>query len=476
MAGSIEEGCRIDWEPDAAEVMLTLAMLTYRAYHDLKPGQLRLARLRNAVRSGLEELPPTAGRYELAWGPAAYRAPFTVFDENVMYIVKHRNLPRYIIAVRGTNPVSIIDWVFGDLWAGVDIAWPGAATAGYPQARVSLSSHLALNILLHLRSTGPRPTLVEGVWRVADETAGDLVRQGARKTLFATRGAIVPAMRTLRLQLRADLRELKHNREVLAAQSTEERIAGMMAARTSAPVQRVLGRVHSAADLGDAPQRELLRLLEGSFHCRSRLAPGTDLVEFLRAAVRSSEDPIEVAVTGHSKGGALSSTLALWLAQRQGTRGVRRRHRWDTEGKAVVSCWSFAGPTAGNSEFAEMSNEFIGDRCHRFSNRLDLVPHAWQVRPHRGAEGFYIENAPNLYGTGVHKIKGLGVLARAIAADVRPLDYRHVGKQVTVLDGVVDPDSTLYAEQVALQHMEGYLQGLGMAGYADTGTFFSPLV
>jgi hypothetical protein len=45
-----------------------------------------------------------------------------------------------------------------------------------------------------------------------------------------------------------------------------------------------------------------------------------------------------------------------------------------------------------------------------------------------------------------------------------------------VLDGVVDPDSTLYAEQVALQHMEGYLQGLGMAGYADTGTFFSPLV
>jgi len=248
-------------------------------------------------------------------------------------------------------------------------------------------------------------------------------------------------------------------------------------ARTSAPVQRVLGRVRRATEkFGDAPQRELLRLLEGSFHFRSRLAPGADLVDFLRAAVRSSDTPLEVTVTGHSKGGALSSTLALWLAQRQGTERVRRRHRWDPDGKARVSCWSFAGPTAGNSEFARMSDDVIGDHCHRIANRLDLVPHAWQVRPSRGAEGFYIENAPNLYGQGVHTIKGLGALARAIAADVRPLDYRHVGKHVTVLDGVVDPQRTLYTEQVAYQHMEGYLQGLGMAEYADTSTFFSPLM
>lgn len=467
----------VDAESDAAQVMLTLAMLSYRACHDLRPGQLKSARLRNAVKSGLEELPPTAGRFELVWGPSAYRAPLTVFDEDVMYVVKHRDLPRYVIAVRGTNPVSVIDWVFGDLWTGLDVGWPDAETAGYPDARVSLSSHLALNILLHLRSSGPRPTPVERVWRVAEESAGNLIRQGARLSLLPARSAIVPAMRALRLQLRADLRELGHSREALAARSIEERVAGMMAARTSAPVQRVRDRVHDAAEeLGDEPQRELLRFLEGGFYFRSLLAPGADLVHFLRAAVRSSDTPLEITVTGHSKGGALSSTLALWLAQRQGAEGVRPWHRWDPDHNATVSCWSFAGPTAGNSEFANMSDDLIGGHCHRFVNRLDLVPHAWQVRPGRGDEGFYLENAPNLYGRGVHKIKGLGVLARAIAADVRPLDYRHVGRHVTVLDGRVDPEGTLFTEQVAYQHMEGYLQALGMAEYANASTFFDPLV
>ncbi len=467
----------VDAESDAAEVMLTLAMLSYRACHDLRSGELKSARLRNAIKSGVEELPPTAGRFELVWGPSAYRTPFTAFDENVMYVVKHRELPRYVIAVRGTNPVSVIDWVFGDLWTGLDIAWPDAETAGHPDARVSLSSHLALDILLRLRSSGPRPTPVERVWRVADEGAGNLIRQGTRMALLPVRGAIVPAMRTLRLQLRADLLELGQRREALFAQSIEERVTGMMAARASAPLQRVLARVHGGTEqLGDEPQRELLRLLESGFRFRSLLAPGADLVHFLRAAVCSSDTPLEITVTGHSKGGALSSTLALWLAQRQGTEEIRHRDRWDPDHKATVSCWSFAGPTAGNSEFANMSDDLIGDRCHRIANRLDLVTHAWQVRPNRGAEGFYLENSPKLYGQGIHKVKGLGPLARAIAADVRPLHYRHVGKHVTLLDGRVDPERTLFTEQVAHQHMEAYLQALGMAEYADTRTFFDPLV
>jgi len=218
-------------------------------------------------------------------------------------------------------------------------------------------------------------------------------------------------------------------------------------------------------------------MLEGTFHLRSRLAPGSDLTHFLRAAMESEDEDVEVVVTGHSKGGALSSTLALWLAQTQGTEGIRPLLQWDRAGQAAVSCWSFAGPTAGNAEFAALSDSIIGDRCHRISNRLDMVPHAWQVRPGgRKAEGFYIENIPNLYGRGVHAIKGLGALARAVTRDVRPLAYHHVGKHVTELEGEIDPDKPLFTEQVAYQHMEAYLKGLGMGDYADTRTFFSLLV
>ncbi len=461
--------------PPDEQTMLALAMLSYRAFHDLRPGELRLARLRRSILNGLEDVPPVADRFDLVWGPAAYRAPFTVFDQNVMYVVRERERARYAVVVRGTNPFSLIDWVFGDLWSGIDIAWPFGERAGFPGARVSLSSHLALNILTHLRSSGPRPTAMERVWRIIDEQAGELMRRTTRTVLRPLGEPVSAALGALRMELRSDLRALKTRREVRAAAGLEERVAGMLRERGSAPARRILERLKS--DRSDEAGRELIRILEGTYHLRSRLAPGPDLVHFLRGAIEHEPAEVEVAVTGHSKGGALSSTLALWLAQTQGTDGVRPLRQWDRERKATVTCWSFAGPTAGNAEFAALSDAVIGDHCHRISNRLDMVPHAWQVRPRgRKAEGFYIENVPHLYGPGVHSIKALGPLARAVAADVRPLDYRHVGKHVTVLEGSAHPEKTLFSEQVAYQHMEAYLEMLGMAEYADTRTFFSPLV
>ncbi len=464
--------------PPDTQTMLALAMLSYRAFHDLRPGELRLARLRRSILNGLEDVPPIAKRFDLVWGPAAYRAPMTVFDQNVMYVVKERSFPRYIVVVRGTNPFSIVDWVFGDLWAGIDIGWPFGESAGFPGARVSLSSHLAINILRHMRSSGPRPTSVERVWRLVDEQAGEVIRRNARKILRPLGRPFSAGMRRMRMELRSDLSEVRAMRSIVATGSIEERIAGMLAARSSDPAARIIERVGRSADgRTDDAQRDLVRLLEGSFHLRSRLAPGVDLTHFLRAAIEAEAGEVEVVVTGHSKGGALSSTLALWLAQTQGSDGVRPLHRWDPDRKVRVNCWSFAGPTAGNADFAAMSDAVIGDYCHRISNRLDMVPHAWQVRPGgRSAEGFYVEDIPQLYGSGVHAIKGLGALARAVARDVRPLDYRHVGKDITLLDGEVNLDKPLFAEQVSYQHMEAYLNALGMGEYADTRTFFSPLV
>ena len=110
---------------DSAREMLVLSMLSYRAYHDLRPGEVQLARLRRAVERGLTELPVVADRWELVWGPAAYRAPFTVFDENVLYVVRNRtDTRRFAVVTRGTNPVSLADWLFGDLWTGLLTSWP----------------------------------------------------------------------------------------------------------------------------------------------------------------------------------------------------------------------------------------------------------------------------------------------------------------------------------------------------------------
>lgn len=73
------------------------------------------------------------------------------------------------------------------------------------------------------------------------------------------------------------------------------------------------------------------------------------LVQFLNSVTKS---PANICVTGHSLGGALTPTLALWL--------IENPSQWDVSSNSTVSCISFAGPTAGNQQFATYSmNMFV---------------------------------------------------------------------------------------------------------------------
>ena len=456
--------------------MLVLAMLSYRAYHSLRPGEVQLARLHGAIEDGLATLEPLGENWELVWGPAAYRAPFTTFDENVMYLARDRRTPdRYAVVVRGTNPVSASDWLFGDLWTGVLSPWEFGSPAEHEGAAISLSTALGLNVLLHMHATGPRPGPVARIWRLADEDFGDAVRRTTRFILRPFGGLAAEALRRLRFRLRADLRELKHRREQAVSRDPEERVDTLLAFRNSTAARRIRRRlVDTEGRLDDNAHRELLRLMEGNFRLRTRLAPGATLLEFLKAAVAEASGPVEVVVTGHSKGGALAPTLALALAQCQGSDDVRRAARWDPEQRATVHCYAYAGPTAGNGAFADLSDRVIGANCHRIANALDMVPHAWMTRPSPRAKGLFIDDLPGLYAAPVHRIRSLDLLAKTVINDVAALDYRHVGEHVTILNGEVDPDRTLYFEQAAYQHMEAYLEMLDLddMGLVD---FVSPL-
>lgn len=459
---------------DDGQVMLTLAMLSYRAYDDLLPGHLAVPRLRTAIDDGLRALAPVRGDWELVWGPASYQAPFTVFDESVMYVVRSLDAPRYVVAVRGTNPVAVFDWLFGDLWSAVLTPWPFAPAGGDRRPAVSLSTALGLSVLSHLRSPEIPAEGLDAAWEFVDERLGDPLRGATRTVVRPVSGIIAEALDRLRFDLRADLRRLRHRREELLGADPAERVAGLLALRFSEPAQRILNLLAEGRRLlGGDPHLALLRVMEGSLRLRMRLAPGTTLTEFLASALASETAPVTVTVTGHSKGGALSSTLALALAQCQGEQAPRR-WRWDPDRRAQVDCWSFAGPTAGNRAFAEMSDQVLGGRCHRVSNRLDLVPHAWAVRPETPTEGdLFLEAAPDLYGEAVHRIPGLDRLAQAIAADVGHLDYAHVMADARILPGEVDPDRHLFLEQVVYQHMEAYLEMMGLADEMDVDSFFA---
>jgi len=94
---------------------------------------------------------------------------------------------------------------------------------------------------------------------------------------------------------------------------------------------------------------------------------GTTLLEFLKGI--EWKLGTSVVVSGHSLGGALSPTVALWLHD--------VRILWDAFHLVKLSTMPTAGPTAGNSHFASYSDRELS--IARFANAIDVVPHAWQA-------------------------------------------------------------------------------------------------
>ena len=76
---------------------------------------------------------------------------------------------------------------------------------------------------------------------------------------------------------------------------------------------------------------------------------------------------VEIHVCGHSLGGALAPLLAVYLGERL------------TYSNCKVSSWSFAGPTPGDTTFADYTTSVLGSGYNAFINSRDVVPHAWEL-------------------------------------------------------------------------------------------------
>src|SRR5215468_7463289 len=109
------------------KAMLALAALTYRGF-----AKQSEAGIDAALRPWLPALEAEGlGKWELVWGPAAFRTPFSLFHDAMVYVVRQQDRPRgeqtrYAIAIRGTNPISALDWVFGDFFASLQVDWLSA--------------------------------------------------------------------------------------------------------------------------------------------------------------------------------------------------------------------------------------------------------------------------------------------------------------------------------------------------------------
>ncbi len=106
---------------------------------------------------------------------------------------------------------------------------------------------------------------------------------------------------------------------------------------------------------------------------------GSDAGDGYLQSINGAGDDINVVVTGHSLGGALSPAMALTLyyaRQASGTLGSQSQGNWDTKELATVSFLETAGPAVGNQDYVNQ----LGKACPNSAaiwNCIDIVPHAW---------------------------------------------------------------------------------------------------
>ncbi len=184
--------------------------------------------------------------------------------------------------------------------------------------------------------------------------------------------------------------------------------------------------------------------------------PGANvsLENFLTEHFADEGGPVEMAVSGHSLGGALAPALALWLRDTQ--------KQWDPHDRATICVYAYAGPTPGNAAFAAYLDARFGNRVHRIANRLDVVAHAWDVGDLADLKALYTPEIPRDAGWD----KAIDV---AIAA-TNGIRYRQIDPSPLLLDGKVKPDLVWrrvprllnLAVQILYQHTLAYFELMGL--------------
>ena len=192
---------------------------------------------------------------------------------------------------------------------------------------------------------------------------------------------------------------------------------------------------------------------------------GKTVVDFLQSYLTTQTEPLEIIVTGHSLGGALSPAMAVYLADTQSI--------WDSEGRAKVALMPIAGPTPGNVDFATYGEKKLNGRIERIWNQKDIVPHAWDKELMKELRTLY---EPTIKPSWLTRF--VIFLTRRAA---NRSDYGHLQPDAVPLPGEVVPTSEAiqmlppsffnrflpkYMVQMGYQHLEAYYQLLEMEAFA----------
>jgi len=195
---------------------------------------------------------------------------------------------------------------------------------------------------------------------------------------------------------------------------------------------------------------------------------------FLKDVTPQFSTGINLCVTGHSLGGCVAGTLALYLKDNQAS--------WDAAKNSLVCCITFAAPSAGNAEFATYSDGQFADQSKQFPGwdqtlgtnfdavrcTLDVAPMAWQTYYVVITGDEWYPPLLNIYGDNLNFWNAEGgsafssALARLICPALQgimgPLNYQQVVAGATPLTGTFNGPSPAYWDYLSVYLEAFYAQ------------------
>lgn len=203
----------------------------------------------------------------------------------------------------------------------------------------------------------------------------------------------------------------------------------------------------------------------------AQASDGTTLLQAVNAALKAGATTVYVA--GHSLGGALATTVGVWLSLQKLS--------------ATLQLVTFAGPTAGDQGFAAQVNG-LSPAPLLFLNQYDAIPQAWASLSN--IDGFY---PYDLLNRKKHPGPQATLEIKALVSVMEKLPGKNVYVQPTQ-QAALNPDYSvwnpndvgdrfnttipIFAGQVLFQHLGNtYLQLLGatqLPANAPTVTGISP--
>ncbi len=88
--------------------------------------------------------------WKIVWGPTIYTFSDAILQDNMMFVAQQISEPsNYIVAIRGTNQLALLDWTKEDFKVCRKVAWPLPEGVNVGKAKISRATHIGFDALLN---------------------------------------------------------------------------------------------------------------------------------------------------------------------------------------------------------------------------------------------------------------------------------------------------------------------------------------